>query len=80
QNRQAERDREESEADRRTSVRTQADTEYLARELAAIRLALGEMPTREYLGEELDGLRAEVQRLRERLDAGGNRDRPALGG
>jgi uncharacterized membrane protein len=68
QNRQAERDREEAEADRRTSTRTQADTEYLARELAAIRLALGEMPTREYLAEELDGIHAEVRRLRARLE------------
>jgi uncharacterized membrane protein len=71
QNRQAERDREEAEADRRTSVRTQADTEYLARELAGIRLALGEMPTRDYLAEELEDLRAEVQRLRSRLERGG---------
>jgi len=68
QNRQGERDREEAEIDRRTSVRTQADTEYLARELAAIRLALGEMPTRDYLAEELDSLQAEVQRLRSRLE------------
>jgi uncharacterized membrane protein len=71
QNRQAERDREEAEADRRTSTRTQADTEYLARELAGIRLALGEMPTREYLGEELEDLRAEVQRLQSRLERSG---------
>jgi uncharacterized membrane protein len=72
QNRQAERDREEAEADRRTSTRTQADTEYLARELAGIRLALGEMPTRDYLAEELESLQAEVQRLRVRLE----RERP----
>ena len=71
QNRQAERDREEAEADRRTSARTQADTEYLARELAGIRLALGEMPTRDYLAEELEDLRAEVQRLQSRLERGG---------
>jgi uncharacterized membrane protein len=56
-------------------VRTQADTEYLARELAAIRLALGEMPTRDYLAEELDSLQAEVRRLRARLERGGDRDR-----
>jgi uncharacterized membrane protein len=67
QNRQAERDRQETERDRRSSGRTQADTEYLARELAAIRLALGEMPTRDYLDEELEGLRAELERLRARL-------------
>jgi uncharacterized membrane protein len=70
QNRQAERDRQEVERDRRTSGRTQADTEYLARELAAIRLALGEMPTRDYLDEELDRLREELERLRARVDPG----------
>jgi hypothetical protein len=36
----------------------------MARELAAIRLALGEMPTRDYLDEELERLREEVERLR----------------
>jgi hypothetical protein len=51
-------------------MRTQADTEYLARELGAIRLALGEMPTREYLAEELEQLRSELERLR---GAGGAR-------
>jgi uncharacterized membrane protein len=76
--RQAEQDRQETERDRRTSSRTQADTEYLARELAAIRLALGEMPTRDYLVEELEDLRAEVQRLRALLEPGaeGRRDCP----
>jgi uncharacterized membrane protein len=71
QNRQAERDREEAEVDRRTNTRVQADTEYLARELAAIRLALGEMPTREYLAEELEKLHAELERLRNRIDPAG---------
>jgi uncharacterized membrane protein len=79
QNRQAERDREEAESDRRTSMRLQADTEYLARELAAIRLALGEMPTRDYLAEELDSLQTEVQRLRSRLETGGDRDPAGAG-
>jgi len=68
QNRQAERDRQETERDRRDSSRTQADTEYLARELAAIRLALGEMPTRDYLDDELDRLEAELKQLRARLE------------
>ena len=68
QNRQAERDRQETERDRRDSSRTQADTEYLARELAAIRLALGEMPTRDYLDDELERLEAELKRLRARLE------------
>jgi uncharacterized membrane protein len=68
QNRQAERDRQETERDRRATSRTQTDTEYLARELAAIRLALGEMPTRDYLDEELEQLRSELERLRDRIE------------
>jgi len=64
QNRQEERDREEMLEDRRTNTRALADTEYLARELAAIRLALGEMPTRDYLSEELERLDNELRRLR----------------
>ena len=69
QNRQEERDRGEMLADRRTNVRALADTEYLARELAAIRLALGEMPTRDYLDEELGRIEQEMSALRQRLDA-----------
>jgi uncharacterized membrane protein len=68
QNRQEERDRHETANDRRTNARALADTEYLARELAAIRLALGEMPTRDYLGEELSRIEREMTELRERLD------------
>jgi uncharacterized membrane protein len=45
QNRQDERDRANIERDREVAARTQADTEYLARELAAIRLALDEVVT-----------------------------------
>jgi uncharacterized membrane protein len=37
-------------------LQTKADTEYLARELAALRLAVGEVPTREYLRHELEDL------------------------
>ena len=40
QNRQDERDRATTERDRQVAARTQADTEYLARELAAVRLAI----------------------------------------
>jgi uncharacterized membrane protein len=77
QNRQAERERQETERDRRTSGRTQADTEYLARELAAIRLALGEMPTRDYLGEELERLERELGKLLARLEGEGPPSPPA---
>lgn len=49
QNRQAERDRLANERDRDTAFRTQADTEFLSRELASIRLALSDVVTIEDL-------------------------------
>ena len=45
QNRQDDRDRASIERDREVAARTQADTEYLARELAAVRLALADVVT-----------------------------------
>ncbi len=53
QNRQDDRDRVALEEDRSRAQRTIADTEYLSRELAAVRLALGEMVTRDFLRSEL---------------------------
>jgi uncharacterized membrane protein len=64
QNRQEERDRLEAEVDRRTNARTLSDTEYLARELAAIRLHLGELVTRDYLDEQVERLQKEIDALR----------------
>src|SRR6476646_1779143 len=49
QNRQENRDRVALEEDRRRSAQTKAATEFLARELAALRIALGEVTTRDYL-------------------------------
>jgi uncharacterized membrane protein len=57
QNRQENRDRVSLEDDRRRAAETKADTEFLARELAALRLAVGEVVTREYLRDELEELR-----------------------
>jgi uncharacterized membrane protein len=58
QNRQENRDRVALEEDRRRGEETKADTEYLARELAALRLAIGEVAkTRDYLRRELEDLR-----------------------
>src|SRR5215471_4058631 len=56
QNRQDDRDRVSLEEDRARAQRTKADTEYLARELAALRLAVGETVTRDYLRGELEKL------------------------
>jgi len=61
QNRQDDRDRVSLEEDRARAAQTKADTEYLARELAALRLAIGEVATRDYLRGELDKLREDLQ-------------------
>jgi uncharacterized membrane protein len=53
QNRQADRDRIQAEADRNRDERAIADAEYLAREIASIRIALGDVVTRDYLRSEL---------------------------
>jgi uncharacterized membrane protein len=60
QNRQDDRDRISLEEDRARATQTKADTEFLARELAALRLAIGELATRDYLRGELDRLRQEL--------------------
>ncbi|WP_018827228.1 DUF1003 domain-containing protein [Salinispora pacifica] len=61
QNRQADRDRLALEEDRRRATAQKADTEYLAREIAALRNAMGEVATRDFL-------RSELARLAEELD------------
>src|SRR5271154_6374242 len=53
QNRQDERDRATTDRDRQVAARTQDDTEYLARELAAVRLALADVVTNQDLDESL---------------------------
>ncbi|MTD55042.1 DUF1003 domain-containing protein [Amycolatopsis pithecellobii] len=60
QNRQDDRDRISLDEDRNRAAQTKADTEYLARELAALRLAIGEVATRDYLRGELDKLREDL--------------------
>ncbi|HEX5349451.1 MAG TPA: DUF1003 domain-containing protein [Pseudonocardiaceae bacterium] len=56
QNRQDDRDRVSLDEDRARAERTKADTEYLAREIAALRIAVGEMVTRDFLRSELGRL------------------------
>ena len=65
QNRQENRDRVSLEEDRRRAEQTKADTEFLARELAALRLAVGEVATRDYLRRELDEVRDMLEKLHE---------------
>jgi uncharacterized membrane protein len=61
QNRQDARDRVSLEEDRRRAQAAKADTEYLARELAALRVAINEVATREYVRSELNRLLQEVR-------------------
>lgn len=63
QNRQEDRDRVALAEDRHRAAQTKADTEYLARELAALRLAIGEVATRDYLRHELEELRGLLANL-----------------
>ena len=60
QNRQDDRDRISLDEDRSRAAQTKADTEYLARELAALRVAIGEIATRDYLRGELERLRIDM--------------------
>jgi uncharacterized membrane protein len=69
QNRQDDRDRVSLEEDRNRAAQTKADTEYLARELAALRLAIGEVATRDYIRGELDKLRDDLETKRRKAKA-----------
>jgi uncharacterized membrane protein len=60
QNRQADRDRVRQEEDRAANDRLQADVEYLTREVASLRQSLGEVPTRDYLRDQLRELTDDV--------------------
>jgi uncharacterized membrane protein len=53
QNRQTDRDRVQAEQDRQRAERNLADTEFLAREMAALRIALSEVATRDFVRSEL---------------------------
>ncbi|NMO01158.1 DUF1003 domain-containing protein [Gordonia sp. TBRC 11910] len=67
QNRQENRDKIALEEDRTRAAQTKSDTEFLARELAAVRLAVGDTVTRDYLRKELDDLLDDlVERLANR--------------
>jgi uncharacterized membrane protein len=61
QNRQADRDRVNLEQDREATARARADMEFLAREIASIRIAMGEVTTRDYVRAELRELAEELR-------------------
>ena len=62
QNRQDDRDRVQIEQDRQRAERNLADTEYLAREVVALRLAVKDLASKDFLRAELRGLLEELDR------------------
>ncbi len=68
QNRQDDRDRVQIEQDRQRAERNLADTEYLAREVVSLRLAMKDVATKDFI-------RAELRALLEELDAPAKRRR-----
>ena len=68
QNRQDDRDRAQAEVDREVNARTQADTEYLARELASVRLALSDVVTSADLRDAVEQVARALDGVHERLD------------
>jgi uncharacterized membrane protein len=73
QNRQADRDRVNLEQDRKQNERSIADTEYLTREIAALRTGLGEVATRDWMRSELQDL---MKDLEDRRPSDGHIDLP----
>ena len=68
QNRQTDRDRLAMDEDRRRAAMQKADTEYLSREIAALRIALGEVATRDFLRNELARLADELDEAAHRRE------------
>ena len=64
QNRQELRDRVVTEQDRQANARAHADMEFLAREVASLRMAMGEVATRDFLRSELRVLLEELEERR----------------
>ncbi|WP_158863373.1 DUF1003 domain-containing protein [Leifsonia sp. AG29] len=62
QNRQDDRDRVQIEQDRQRAERNLADTEYLAREVVALRLAVRDMATKDFIRAELRSLLEDLDR------------------
>jgi uncharacterized membrane protein len=76
QNRQADRDRVQYEQDRARAERNIADTDYLTRELATLRMAVGDVATRDFLRSELRQLLDDIE---ERVQDEGDRSEPPGG-
>ena len=69
QNRQEQRDKVVAEQDRQANARGHADMEFLAREVASLRMAVGDVATRDYLRSEIRSLLAELDERLTNLDS-----------
>ena len=63
QNRQEQRDKVVAEQDRQANARAHADMEFLAREVASLRMSVGEVATRDFLRSELRSLLGDIEDL-----------------
>ena len=63
QNRQEQRDKVIGERDRQANARAHADMEFLAREVASLRMVQGDMASRDFIRSELRGLLSELEEL-----------------
>lgn len=61
QNRQETRDKVIAEQERQINARAHADMEFLAREVASLRMAVGEVATRDFLRSELRALLGDLE-------------------
>lgn len=77
QSRQERRDRVTSQNDREVAERTQADTEFLAREIASVRLSMSDMVTGEAFDDRLERLTQMVEQLTVQVDRLHGESRPA---
>lgn len=68
QNRQADRDRSQAEFDRQVSQRTQAEAEFLARELASVRISLSDVVTTEDLDRAVERIASSLERQRQHYE------------
>ena len=79
QNRQEDRDRVITEQDRQANTRAHADMEFLAREMASLRMAIGEVATRDYVRSELRSLLNELEERRREEEGRGEGPGPVAG-
>ncbi|HMQ36141.1 MAG TPA: DUF1003 domain-containing protein [Micropruina sp.] len=80
QNRQEARERVSLEHDREVAAQARADTDFLAREIAALRMRIGDLATRDFIRGELRDLLEELDKGEHADEAGHGATRPGKDG